>query len=61
MVRHGQSLPLSVASPNAITTPSKGMAMRPLTLPDLVALAAGQALALVTACASTYEIGRAHV
>jgi hypothetical protein len=32
------------------------MAMRPLTLPDLVALAVGQALALVTACASTYGV-----
>jgi hypothetical protein len=32
------------------------MAMRPLTLPDLVALAAGQALALVTVCASTYGV-----
>lgn len=30
--------------------------MRPLTLPDLVALAVGQALALVTACASTYGV-----
>ncbi|HEY9027007.1 MAG TPA: hypothetical protein VIP05_22130 [Burkholderiaceae bacterium] len=28
--------------------------MRPLTLADLAALAAGQALALVTACASTW-------
>ncbi|MFL6696283.1 MAG: hypothetical protein ACJ8GJ_03885 [Vitreoscilla sp.] len=30
--------------------------MRPLTFPDLVALAAGQVLALVTACASTYGV-----
>ena len=31
--------------------------MRPLTFTDLVALAAGQALALVTACASTCGVG----
>ena len=30
--------------------------MRPLTLPDLVALAAGQALALVAAGASAYGV-----
>jgi hypothetical protein len=30
--------------------------MRPLTVADLVALAAGQALALVTACASAYSV-----
>ena len=30
--------------------------MRPLTLPDLVALAVGQVLALVTTCASTYGV-----
>ena len=30
--------------------------MRPLTLSNLVALAAGQALALVAACTSTYGV-----
>ena len=30
--------------------------MRPLTLSNLVALAAGQVLALVTACTSTYGV-----
>ena len=30
--------------------------MRPLTLPNLVALAAGQMLALVAGCASTYAV-----
>lgn len=30
--------------------------MRPLTLSDLVALAVGQALALMTACVSTYGV-----
>ena len=30
--------------------------MRPLALPDLVALAAGQVLALIAACASTYGV-----
>jgi hypothetical protein len=38
--------------------------MRPLALSDLVALAAGQALSLVVACASTYGVwlwlARAH-
>jgi hypothetical protein len=34
----------------------KGIAMRPLTLPNIVALAAGQALALVAGCASTYAV-----
>ena len=38
--------------------------MRPLTLPDLVALAVGQVLSLVTACASTWGVwcwlARAH-
>ncbi len=28
--------------------------MRPLNLPNIVALAAGQALALIAGCASTY-------
>jgi len=30
--------------------------MRPFTLPDIVALAAGQVLALVAGCASTYAV-----
>ena len=30
--------------------------MRPVTLPDLVALAVGQALSIISACASTYGV-----
>ena len=42
--------------PQSTVNFAKGIAMRPLTLPNVIALAAGQVLGLLAGCASAYAV-----